>query len=167
MTVRDVVVSAAKRRMLRRLRSHWRHEQVSIRMALAGAAHHSHMRVTNMATQTDFVLAATYTATASSSSYATLLSLDAPAPVIKYVAPTPNVTTMTECSARCSKPTSILFFVIPQFSINTEETSAPRLVGAFLRLEGSAVPVNLTCQEQIVAGDEKSIEKFHPVQALV
>ena len=55
MTDRDVVVSTAKRRMLRRLHSHRRHEQFSIRMALASAAHHSHMRVANMATQTDFV----------------------------------------------------------------------------------------------------------------
>ena len=53
MTDRDVVGSAVKRRKLRRLRSHWRHEQFSIRMALAGAAHHSHMRVASMATQTD------------------------------------------------------------------------------------------------------------------
>ena len=53
-----------QRRMLRRLRSHWRHEQFSIRMALAGAVHHSHMRAANMATQTGFVLAATYAATA-------------------------------------------------------------------------------------------------------
>ena len=59
--VAPTVVSAAKRRMLRRLRSHWRHEQFSIRMALASAVHHSHMRV---APQTDFVLAATYAATA-------------------------------------------------------------------------------------------------------
>ena len=96
MADRDVVVSAANRGLLRHLRSHWRHEQFSIRMALASAAHHSHMRVAKMATQTDFVLAATYAATASSSSLATPVSPDAPAPVIKYVAPTPDVTTVTE-----------------------------------------------------------------------
>ena len=50
-------------------------------------------------------------------------------------------------------------FVNPQFSINSVETSAPRFVGAFLHLEGSAVPVNLTYQEQIVAGETtQSIE---------
>ena len=59
--VAPTVVSAAKRRMLRRLRSHWRHEQFSISTALASAVHDSHMRV---ATQTDFVLVATYAATA-------------------------------------------------------------------------------------------------------
>ena len=74
--VARTVVSAAKRRMLRRLRSHWRHEQFSIRMALASAVHHthSHMRVANMATQTDFMLAVSYAATASpAASYAATL----------------------------------------------------------------------------------------------
>ena len=65
--VAPTVVSAAKRRMLRRLRSHWCHEQFSIRMALASAVHHSHMRVANMGTQTDFVPAGTYAATAEAS----------------------------------------------------------------------------------------------------
>ena len=32
---------AAKRRRERRLRMHWRHEQLSLRMALAEACHHS------------------------------------------------------------------------------------------------------------------------------
>ncbi len=49
--VAPAIVSAAKRRILRRLRSHWRHEQFSILMALATAAHHSHMRVASMDTQ--------------------------------------------------------------------------------------------------------------------
>ena len=39
-------------------------EQFSIRMALASAVHHSHMRVATMAAQTDFVPAATCAATA-------------------------------------------------------------------------------------------------------
>ena len=34
-------VGAAKRRRKRRLRMHWRHEQLSLRMALAAATHHS------------------------------------------------------------------------------------------------------------------------------
>ena len=33
--------SAAKRRRDRRLRMHWRHEQLTLRMALAAALHHS------------------------------------------------------------------------------------------------------------------------------
>ena len=125
-------------------------------MALASAAHHSHMRVANMSTQTDFVPSATYAATASSSSFATLVSPDAPAPVMRNVAPPPDVTTVTEyiAPARVS-PTlqASSGFVNPQFSITSVETSAPRFVGAFLYLEGSAVPVNLTYQEQIVAGE--------------
>ena len=53
----------------------------------------------------------------------------------------------------------------PQFSITSAETSAPRIVGAFLHLEGSAVPVSQTYQEQIVARETiQSIEKFHPLQ---
>ena len=63
-------------------------EQFSIRMALVGATHHSHMRVANMAAQTDFVPAATYAATASSLAPATPVPPDAPAPAVKYVAPT-------------------------------------------------------------------------------
>ena len=101
------VVSAAKRRMLRRLRSHWRQEQFSSDMALGSAVHHSHLRVANMATQTDFVPAATYAATASpAATYAATLTLfpviehvvpalvathAAPAPVFEYLAPAPVI----------------------------------------------------------------------------
>ena len=87
MADRDVVVSC-KRRLLRRMRAHCRHEQSLVRMALANAAHHSHMRVANMATQTDFVPAATYAATASSSLVAGSVSPKAPAQMIKCVAQT-------------------------------------------------------------------------------
>ena len=38
MAIRD---SAAKRRRDRRLRMHWRHEQLTLQMALAAALHHS------------------------------------------------------------------------------------------------------------------------------
>ena len=38
---RDETFSAAKRRRERRLRAAWRHEQLSVRMALAAAQHHS------------------------------------------------------------------------------------------------------------------------------
>ena len=165
MTDRDVVVSTAKRRMLRRLRSHWRHEQFSIRMALASAAHHSHMRVANTATQTDFVLAATYAATALSSARATPVPPDAPAPVIKYVSPTPDATTVTEyiAPARVAPtPQASSGFVTPQFSVTSVETSASQIVGAFRHLEGSAVPVNLTYQEQIVAGETDTLRNFIP-----
>ena len=77
------VVPAAKRRMLRRLRSHGRHEQFSIRMALASATHHSHMRVANVDTQTDDdVPAATINCStalaATHASTATLTLVDAP-----------------------------------------------------------------------------------------
>ena len=144
MADRDAVVSSAKRRMLRRLRSRWRHEQFSIRMALACAAHHSHMRVANMATQTDLVLAATHASTTSFSAPATPLPPDAPAPVIKYVAPTPNVTTVTENISLTRVAPSLQAssgFVIPHFSISLVEASTSHIVGTFLHLEGSFVPI--------------------------
>ena len=84
MADRDVapaVVSVAKRKMLRRLRSHWRHVQFSIRMALAGATHLSHMRVANAATQTDDEVPVT-----------TCAATAAPAVVVEYVAPASSVT---------------------------------------------------------------------------
>ena len=99
MADRDVVVAAANRRMLRRLRSHWRHEQFSIRMALAGAAHHSHMRVASMSTQTDFVPAATYYRLTSTSDQ--VCGSDTGRYHRDWGHPT---------STRCSKPTSILWF---------------------------------------------------------
>ena len=130
-------------------------------MALASAAHHSHMRVAHIATQTDFVPAATYAATASSSSLATPVSLDAPAPVIKYVTPTPDVTSVTEYIARARVAPSLQASSgLWQFSF-TSVTSAREIVGSLLHLEGSAGPANLTYHEQIVAGETtQSIENF-------
>ena len=76
-------------------------------MVLASAVHHSHMRVANMATQTDFVPAATYAATPAPSpmidqvvpapavTYAVpapVFEYVAPAPVMEYIAPAPAVT---------------------------------------------------------------------------
>ena len=77
------VVVSARRRRERRLRAWWRHEQFAIRCVVACASHHSHMRVTSVATQTDFVLAATYAATASPA--ATYAATPTPSPVIEYV----------------------------------------------------------------------------------
>lgn len=45
------VFSASKRRMLRRLRCHWRHEQFSLRMPLATAMHHRHKGAASVGTQ--------------------------------------------------------------------------------------------------------------------
>ena len=88
--------------------------------------------------------------------------------MIKYVAPTPDVTTVTEYIAPARVAPSLQAssgFVNPQFSVTSVETSAPQFVGAFLHLEGSAVPVSLTYQEEIVAGETtQSMEKFHPLQ---
>ena len=48
------VAGSARRRRERRLRAWWRHEQFAIRCAVACASHHSHMRVTSVATCRDF-----------------------------------------------------------------------------------------------------------------
>ena len=79
------VDGSARRRRERRLRAWFRHEQFAIRCALASAKHHSHMRVASVATQTDFVLAATYSATASLA--ATFAATLAPVPVFEQVVP--------------------------------------------------------------------------------
>ena len=54
-------VSASRRRRDQRLRSYWRHECVTVRMALATAAHHSSKRVSSASTQTEYVAAAPVT----------------------------------------------------------------------------------------------------------
>ena len=88
---------SARRRRDRRLRAWWRREQFAIRCAVACASHHSHMRVTSVATQTDDeVLAASFAATASpaatyAATPASVATDAAPAPVFKYVAPAPVI----------------------------------------------------------------------------
>ena len=70
---------AARRRRDRRLRMHWRHEQLSLRMLRASMGHHSWQSRTSVGVQTDDVMpAATRAAT--------------PSPVIEYTAPGPDVT---------------------------------------------------------------------------
>ena len=62
----DVVGSgSARRRRDRRLRMHFRHEQLSLRMLYASVRHHSWQSQTSVGVQTDDdVLAATHGATA-------------------------------------------------------------------------------------------------------
>ena len=69
--------TSSQRRRNQRLRSLWRHEQSSTRMAFASAMHHSHMGVARVATQTEDA-AATYAATAS-------------VPLVEHLAPAPNI----------------------------------------------------------------------------
>ena len=45
---------AARRRRERRLRAHWRHEQLSLRMLLASVGHHSWQSKTSVGVQTDW-----------------------------------------------------------------------------------------------------------------
>ena len=114
--VAPTIVFAAKRRMLRRLRSHWRHEQFSIRMALASAVHHSHIRgqtwlhrpilclprlaprpspaVINAATPAPLPVIehVVSTSVATHAAPAPVFDFMAPAPVIEHIAPAPAVT---------------------------------------------------------------------------
>ena len=57
--------SSTRRRRERRLRCFLRHEEMAVRMALARASHRAVQRHQHMATQTDFVPAATYAASSS------------------------------------------------------------------------------------------------------
>ena len=66
-TMAGRVPRSAARRRERWIRSMWRHEQLSVRMALVTAAHHSSQRTLSAATQTDA----------------------APAPVDEHIAPAP------------------------------------------------------------------------------
>ena len=113
--------------------------------------------ITEMLGCLDSPLAATYAATASFSALVTPAPSDVPAPVIKYVAPTPDITnaapaivtpsTMIESITqlpRADFPSS----VNPQFSSTRVETPAPQVVGSFL-----PDSVSQAHQEQIVAGD--------------
>ena len=78
----------ARRRRGRRIRSFFRHEQKAVQMAVVSAQHHSAQRCCSIATQTDdFVLAATYAATAASK----MVECVDPAPVVTYAAPAPVI----------------------------------------------------------------------------
>ena len=94
------------------LRSMWRHEQLSVRMAVANATHHSSQRVTSASTQTEYVAApvvesapamfvsspvdeAPPVVVESMDEHvapAPAVSCAAPAPVDQYIAPSPAVT---------------------------------------------------------------------------
>ena len=113
---------------------------------LASAAHHSHMRVANMATQTDFVHAATFAATSAQSP---VIEYVAPAPVMEYIAPAPAVTydapsqqlppTYTTTTVTTDVNLDITSMVNPQFSSTVVD--APQVVGSLPLLEEFTAPV--------------------------
>ena len=97
---------AARRRRDRRLRVHWRHEQLSLRMLRASVGHHSWQSKTSVGVQADGLPAlapvveyATPAVTCAVPAPlvgcvapAPAVAYAAPAPVIGYVAPAPSVT---------------------------------------------------------------------------
>ena len=46
------------------------------------------------------------------------------------------------------------------------EVSTPKVVGSLLHLEGSAAPVSLACQEQIVAQEQVNIQEIPEAQVI-
>ena len=93
-------VRSAARRRERWLRSMWRHEQLSVRMAVATASHHSWKSHAVVGTQTEYagvagpVPVTEYVAPAHAVApfSSPAVTYEAPAPVFEYVAPTPAVT---------------------------------------------------------------------------
>ena len=88
-------VRSAARRRERWLRSMWRHEQLSVRMAVATATHHSWKSHAVVGTQTAGPAPVTKDvapAPAVAPFSAPAVTYEAPAPVFEYVAPTPAVT---------------------------------------------------------------------------
>ena len=109
---------SAVRRRERRVRSWWRHEQASVRMAMITAGHHSYRKAagievgvqagTTLAPVTEYVAPAPAVVC---DVPATVIEYMPSAPVIGYLAPAPAV----------SYPSSGL--VDPQFSLTADETS--------------------------------------------
>ena len=156
-----------------------RHEGMAVRVALARASHHAVQRHQHMATQTDFVPAATYAATPAPSPVidcvvsAPVVNYVAPAPVIEYVssapvieniAPAPAVTlsvqsqqlppVYTTTTVTTDVTLDFTGLVNPQFSITAVEASAPKVVCSLPPSEEFDAPVyNQIHQEQIAAGE--------------
>ena len=143
----------ARRRRGRRIRSFFRHEQKAVQMAVVSAQHHSAQRCCSIATQTDdFVLAATYAATAASKMVecvdpAPVVTYAAPAPVIEYVSSAPVIEYLVPAPAiTCVASSQLLPLVYTtatvatdvnldmtdlvntQFSSTAVETFAPQVV---------------------------------------
>ena len=171
------VAGSTRRRRERRLRAWWRHEQFAIRCAVACASHHSHMRVTSVATQTDDeVFAASFAATASpavtyAATRASIATHVAPAPVFEHVTPAPVIENIALAVIFGAPSQQLLLVYItsnvttdvnldvtglvnPQFSSTAAEGSAPQVVGSHPPFEEFTAPVyNQVNQEQIVAGE--------------
>ena len=86
-------VRSAARRRERWLRSMWRHEQLSVRMAVATASHHSWKSHAVVGTQTEYA------------------GVAGPAPVIDYVAPAPAVAPFSSPAVSFEMPAPVVEYV--------------------------------------------------------
>ncbi len=138
------------RRRNRRLRQILKHEQLSVKMHVAAALHHSAQRGARVdaSTQTDPYAAATCAATAAP---APVFEYVAPAPVTGYIAPALAVTSdapsqqlplvYTTANVDTDVNLDITSLVNPQFSTSAVETSAPQVIGSPLPFEEFDAPV--------------------------
>ena len=118
---------AARRRRDRRLRMHWRHEQLSLRMLRASMGHHSWQSRTSVGLQTDDGM---------------------PAPTVTYVVPSQQLPPVFSTT---SVTTGLVY---PQFSNPAVVPSAPCVVGSLPPVEEFSAPVyDHVHQEQFAAGD--------------
>ena len=143
------VDGAAARRRERRLRQVLRHEQLSAKMHVAAALHHSAQRGARVdaSTQTDSYAAATCAATAAPVS---IFEYVAPAPVIEYIASAPALTYVasgqqlppvdTTATVATAVNLDVTGFASPQFSSTAVEPSSPHVVDSLPPLEEFTEP---------------------------
>ena len=161
----------ARRRRERRIRSFFSHEQLSVKMTVISAQHHSAQRCCSIATQTD-----DYVATS-----ATFFNMsdgddsDEPAaPVTEYVAPAPDVTHAAPAHTDFVTSAPVTEYIAParvaSACTNLDDsgmmnpqlsTTAPKRLLAHFSLRA----VSQVHQEQIIAGETtQNTVGFHPVQ---
>ena len=173
--------TSARRRRERRIRSFFRHERMTVQMAVISAQHHSAQRCCSVATQTDDeVPAATFAATASPAATYTatpasapVVTHAAPSPVFEYVAPArviqniaPVPTVIFDAPSKQLPPVyttatvatddnlDVTSLVNPQFSSTAVEGFAPQVVGSLPPLEEFTEPVyNQVHEELFVTGE--------------
>ena len=122
---------AARRRRDRRLRMHWRHGQLSLRMLRASVGHHSWQSRTSVGLQTDDAM---------------------PAPAVTYVVPSqlfPPVFSTTTVTTG---------LVCPQFSSTAMELFAPCVVGSLPPVEEFIVPVYAHVHQEQIAASEMTVD---------
>ena len=123
---------AARRRRDRRLRLHWRHEQLSLRMLRASMGHHSWQSQTSVGVQTDDGM---------------------PALSVTYVVPSQQLPPVY------STTTVTTDSVYPQISSTAVEPVAPRVVVSLPPVEEFSAPVYDQVHQELVASCETT-EKF-------